>query len=140
MKRTIAVIDGKGGGLGRAVVESLLKAGVEGQILALGTNAIATANMLKGGAHDGASGENAIRHMCKKADVIVGAIGILTADAMMGEITEVMAKAVADSAAQKVLIPLQRCGITVAGVGELTLKEILSQVPELVKQALAEAE
>lgn len=83
----IAVIDGKGGGLGRAVIEALNRGELEGEIIALGTNAVATANMLRGGAKDGASGENAVCHMCRQAKVIVGPIGILTADAMMGEIT-----------------------------------------------------
>ena len=91
----IAVIDGKGGGLGRAVIEALNRGELEGEIIALGTNAVATANMLRGGAKDGASGENAVCHMCRQAKVIVGPIGILTADAMMGEITPRMAQAVA---------------------------------------------
>ena len=89
----IAVIDGKGGGLGRAVIEALNRGELEGEIIALGTNAVATANMLRGGAKDGASGENAVCHMCRQAKVIVGPIGILTADAMMGEITPRMAQA-----------------------------------------------
>ena len=136
----IAVIDGKGGGLGRAVIEALNRGELEGEIIALGTNAVATANMLRGGAKDGASGENAVCHMCQQAKVIVGPIGILTADAMMGEITPRMAQAVALAPGEKVLLPLQRCGITVAGVQDLPLKELLGQLPGLVRAALTEEE
>ena len=96
--------------------------------------------MLRGGAKDGASGENAVCHMCRQAKVIVGPIGILTADAMMGEITPRMAQAVALAPGEKVLLPLQRCGITVAGVQDLPLKELLGQLPGLVRAALTEEE
>ena len=137
-KPMIAVIDGKGGGLGKAAVESLVEAGLDVEIVALGTNAIATANMLRGGAKDGASGENPICHMAEKADVIVGPIAILMPDAIMGEVTERMAVSIAKSSAEKVLLPLQRCGIHVVGMGEITIKELMQHLPAMVKQALEE--
>jgi hypothetical protein len=118
----IAVIDGQGGGIGKAIVEQLRKAlGEDAKILALGTNPLATSQMLKAGATAGASGENAIVVNAKKADIIAGGIGIIAADAMLGEVTPAMAHAVSSSDAIKVLIPLNRCGIVVAGTEGKTL-------------------
>ena len=113
----IAVIDGQGGGIGKALVEKLHQALPENvEIIALGTNALAVAAMMKAGANEGASGENAIVHNSGKVDVIVGVIGIIAANSMMGELTPLMAKAIAESPAKKVLIPLNRCNIEVVGV------------------------
>lgn len=112
----IAVIDGQGGGIGKAIVEKLRQSfGKEVEIIALGTNALATALMLKSGADEGATGENAIVFNASRVDVIMGTIGIIAANAMLGELTPMMAKAIAESPARKILIPLNRCNIKVVG-------------------------
>jgi hypothetical protein len=113
----IAVIDSQGGGIGKTIVEKL-RAELEEttNILALGTNAYATAAMLKAGANEGASGENAIIVNAPKVDIIVGCIGILAAGSMLGEITPNIASAVSMSKANKVLIPFGKCMIHVVGV------------------------
>ncbi len=112
----ICVIDGQGGGIGSAIIKKLKETFEESvEIIALGTNAIATAQMLKAKANRGASGENAIVRTVAKADVIVGPIGIVLAHAMMGEVTPAMAEAVAASSATKLLIPLSQENVEVVG-------------------------
>lgn len=136
----IAVIDGQGGGIGKTIVERLRNAlGKEADILALGTNPLATSLMLKAGATAGASGENAIAVNAKKADIVVGSIGIIAADAMLGEVTPAMARAVASSDAVKVLIPMNRCGIIVTGTGSQPLPFYIDEAVQKVK-SFAEAD
>ena len=113
----IAVVDGQGGGMGKIIVEKLRQEfGEEIEILSLGTNAMATSLMLKAGANEGASGENAIVYNSQKVDVIMGPIGIVAANSMLGELTPLMARAIAESPAKKILIPVNKCNIQVAGV------------------------
>lgn len=113
----IAVIDGQGGGIGKSIVEKLRKELPEDvEIIALGTNALATSTMLKAGANEGATGENAIIVNSGKADVIMGTIGIIAANSMLGELTAPMAKAIAESSAKKILLPMNRCNIEIVGV------------------------
>jgi len=113
----IVVIDGQGGRMGRRLVEDIHKACPQERILAIGTNSIATQNMMNSGcAAQLATGENAVIVACRTADVIVGPLGIATADAMMGEISPAMANAVASSLAYRVLIPMNLCNTYVAGV------------------------
>ena len=129
----LCVIDGQGGGFGRHIINQLRDGfAPELEIVALGTNAIATAQMLKAGANRGASGENAIVHSAPKVDAILGHIGIVIPYAMMGEVTPRMAAAVADSPARKFLIPLSQENITIAGVQALPL-------PRLVETMMTEA-
>lgn len=131
----IAVIDGQGGGIGKSLVELLKESlGDKHTIIALGTNPLATSLMLKAGADMGASGENAIVVNAPKADIIVGSIGIIAADAMLGEVTPAMARAVAASSAEKVLIPINRCGITVAGVVDKPLPYYINNAVETIKR------
>lgn len=114
----IAVIDGQGGGIGKAIVEKLRKGLPEDtEIIALGTNSLATSSMLKAGANEGATGENAIVLNAAKVDVLIGTIAIIAANSMLGELTPSMAQAIAASPAKKVLLPLNRCNIEVVGVG-----------------------
>ena len=131
MKKRIAVIDGKGGGIGKAVCEVLSKSD-DYEIIALGTNSMATTNMIKGGAHDGATGENAITVMIKTVDVIVGPISILAANAMMGEISPVIASAISSCPAEKILLPLQRCSLNVIGVKDMTIKDMLGKLDTMI--------
>lgn len=116
-KPVIAVIDGQGGGIGRTLVEKLRSSyGSSMLIRAIGTNSAATAAMLKAGADEGATGENAVVFNAPKADIIIGVIGIIAANSMLGELSPAMASAIAGCCAQKVLIPVGKCGINIAGV------------------------
>lgn len=113
----ILVIDGQGGRLGRKLLESIRKTCPEAELTAVGTNSIATENMMSSNCADHlATGENAVIVACRTAQMIVGPFGIATADAMMGEISPAMANAVASSPAYRVLIPMNLCGTYVAGV------------------------
>ena len=114
----IAVIDGQGGGIGKNLVEKIKERfGDRVLVLALGTNSVATSLMMRSGADEGASGENAIRVNAPKVDLIVGSVGILSANAMLGELSPAMAEAIAASPAKKILIPLNRCNLLVTGTG-----------------------
>lgn len=128
----VAVIDGQGGGIGKSLVEKLRARLSDVHILALGTNPLATSAMLKAGANEGASGENAVVYNARKADIITGSIGIIAADAMLGEMSPAMAKAVADSDAVKILIPLSRCNIIVAGTGSQPLPVYIDEAVDRV--------
>ena len=128
----ILVIDGQGGGLGRQLVAALRAALPEAELMAVGTNSVATGAMLKAGADRAATGENAVAVACRHADVIVGPIGIVIADALMGEISPAMAVAVGQSAAKRVLIPVNHCDNIVAGVAELPVGALVQQAVEKV--------
>ena len=117
----VLVIDGQGGRLGAAFCEGCKKRYPETDITAVGTNATATAMMLRAGADRGATGENPVVVAARKADVIVGPIGMIAADALLGEMTAAAAAAVGSANAHKLLIPVNRCGLTVVGVRDLPL-------------------
>lgn len=120
----IVVIDGQGGSIGKAIVEQLVKKVDVESIFCIGTNSVATANMLKAGAKYGASGENPVVVACRDADYIIGPIGIIMTDSMLGEISPLMAQAVGASNAHKILVPINKC-LTVAGVQNLTLSDYI---------------
>jgi len=131
----IAVIDGQGGGIGKALVERLRSEfGDTVDIIALGTNSMATSVMLKSGADEGATGENAIIYNADKVDVITGVIGIIAANSMLGELTPAMAKAIAESRAIKILIPMNRCNIQVAGVKNAPIPKYIDDVISLIME------
>ena len=134
----ILVIDGQGGRLGRKLLESIRKTCPDAFITAVGTNAIATQNMLNAGcANQLATGENAVIVACRTAEIIVGPFGIATADAMMGEISPAMANAVASSAAYRVLIPMNLCNTYVAGVTKgsaAILEDAMNHLRELTEK------
>ena len=130
----ILVIDGQGGNMGFRIAKMILEQ-VEGAVLrVVGTNSIATANMLKSGAAQGATGENAVIVGCRWADVIVGPIGIVIADSLMGEVTASMAASVGQSDAVRVLIPLNKCDTVVAGTEDKSAAELLEAAVEKVKK------
>lgn len=129
----IMVIDGQGGRMGKSIVEQMKKNFPEDEILAIGTNSIATAAMLKAGADAGATGENPAIVGCRTADIIIGPMGIVIADSLLGEITPKMAVAIGQSSAKKVLIPVNRCQHFVVGCRELPLGEYVKLAVEEVR-------
>jgi hypothetical protein len=138
MKR-ICVIDGQGGGIGATLIKYLKEAyGESIEIIGLGTNAIATAQMLKAGANRGASGENAIVHTAVTADLIVGPVSITWANAMLGEVTPKMAEAVMSCPAPKILLPLAQERVILVGVESEPLPHLVQRaVNEKIKEVLA---
>ena len=132
--KPILIIDGQGGGMGRTLITQLRVAGCTREILAVGANAAATAAMRKAGANAGATGENAVLVNAPRAAVIAGPLGIVLADSLLGECTAAMAAAVARSPAHKVLVPVSRCGVSVAGVEE---KPLADYIADAVQRILA---
>lgn len=131
----IAVVDGQGGGIGRVIIERIrAELGPDVFIIGLGTNALATSVMLRAGANEGASGENAIEYLSDKVDVIAGSVAIIAANSFLGELTPRMAKAIASSPAMKVLLPLNRSGIEIAGVVDEPLPLQVGHLVEKIKQ------
>ena len=122
----IVIVDGQGGRMGAMLVKKLREE-YSGDIYAVGTNSIATSAMIKAGASFGATGENPVVKNARDADIIAGPIGIVVADAILGEVTASMAAAVGESAAQKVLIPVNNCSVTVAGVGDNSLAWLVAE-------------
>jgi len=130
--KKICVIDGQGGGIGSTIIKKLKELFQETvEIIALGTNAIATAQMLKARANRGASGENAIVQTVKTVDIIIGPVGIIIANAMMGEVTPKIAKAVATSRAKKILIPLTQENIEIVGISSVPLPHLIEDLIEV---------
>ena len=135
---TILVIDGQDGRLGEQLVEAGRSQFPDAEILAVGTNATATATMLKAGADDGATGENPVVVACRKADIIIGPLGIVIADSLLGEVTEKMALAVARSKAERILIPMNRCDNLVAGVNAQSIGELVDDAVAKMIQTICQ--
>lgn len=121
----ILVVDGQGGRIGQQLVRGITTRHPLLKVFVVGTNGLATAAMLKGGAVQGATGENALLVACRRADIILGPLGIVIADALLGEISPAMAAAVGQSRAKKILIPMNQCDNIVAGVAELPVGKLL---------------
>ncbi|MGI6297715.1 MAG: DUF3842 family protein [Saccharofermentanales bacterium] len=133
-KLRILVVDGQGGGMGRAIVERLRREfNDKVELHAVGTNAIAAQAMMKAGADAAASGESAVIYNSQKADYIIGPIGILAGGSMLGELSPAMAQAITASSAEKILLPLNRCGLQVVGIKDEPLQIRLDQLSELVR-------
>lgn len=131
----IAVIDGQGGGIGKHIMEKLrAKLPNETELIALGTNSLATAQMIKAGASEGATGENAICYMANRVDCITGTISIMTANAMLGEITPRIAEAIGSSAAKKYLLPLNKNDIRIIGVAKEPLPHLIEELVETIEK------
>lgn len=132
----VVVVDGHGGGMGKILVARLRERLPQVHVRAVGTNSAATEAMLKGGAEDGATGENAVIFNVGKADFVVGSVAIVMANGLMGEISPRMAQAVGESDAIKVLIPANRCGIRMAVGEELPLRRYLDSCVDLIAAEL----
>jgi hypothetical protein len=130
----IAVVDGQGGGIGKSIVEKLRQELADNiKILALRTNSAATVLMLRAGADEGSTGENAILYNAPKVDLITGPMGIVISNSMLGELTPLMAEAISESPAKKILIPLNKCNIEIAGVKNETLPLLIDNAVEIIK-------
>ena len=132
----IVVIDGQGGRLGRLLVEGVKARLPQAQVYALGTNTVATAAMLKAGADFGATGENPVLRGVADADGVLGPVGVVVANAILGEVTPAMAEAVGSCRAKKFLIPMNSCGVLVAGVEEQPLPAYVAQAMEALAAEL----
>ena len=129
----ILVIDAQGGGIGKQLIAAIKQNITNAKITAVGTNSTATSAMLKAGADYAATGENAVVVGCRKADVIVGPIGIVIADALFGEITPRMAKAVGQSTARRILVPISHCDNIVVGVADLSISALVQGVVKAIQ-------
>lgn len=134
----ILLIDGQGGKLGRELCESILGRFSDIELVAVGTNTIATSAMIKGGARLCATGENAVAVNCRSADIIIGPVGIVIADSMLGEITPKMALAVAQSNAVKILIPANRCNNLVAGADGIPVSDMIADTLKKIQKIIDE--
>ena len=132
----ITIIDGQGGKLGKTIVEQLKKMHPEQELYAIGTNCLATAAMLKAGADYGATGENPCIVNAQDSDIIVGPVGIVVANALLGEITPSIATAIGASKAYKILVPTNRCNHYVVGCSEVGIGENIRLVCEKVDSLL----
>ena len=132
----ILVIDGQGGNIGRQLVKMICENFPSADVTAVGTNSIATANMLEGGAVTAATGENAAIVGCRKADIIVGPLGIAIADSLGGEVTPKMAVAVGQSDAYRVFIPMSKCGNIVAGVRDASTTALIEDAIEKIRSVI----
>jgi hypothetical protein len=136
-KKSIAVIDGQGGGIGNVIIKRLREAFAEEvEVIGLGTNAMATGAMLKAGANKGASGENAILQTVKTVDIVTGTIGILIANSMMGEVTPKMAEAIASSPAMKCLLPLKIPEVEIIGASKEPLPHLVDQLVRRIEEMI----
>ncbi|WP_461246898.1 DUF3842 family protein [Treponema sp. R6D11] len=129
----ILVIDGMGGGIGKSIIEHIKSEFAAAVITAVGTNSIATSAMLKAGADYGATGENAVVFNCTKADIIIGVTGIIFANAMHGEISPKMAEAISSSPAHKILLPLDKCNVTIVGVDNKPIQAYINEITIILK-------
>ena len=137
-RKSIAVIDGQGGGIGSAIIKRLREVvSEEVEVIGLGTNAMATGAMLKAGANKGASGENAIAQTVKKVDIVVGTFSIVLANSMMGELTPKMAEAIASCSAIKCLLPIKIPEVEIIGTAKEPLPHLVDQLIKRIQEIVA---
>ncbi len=128
----IMIVDGQGGGVGRSLVEAMRERYPDAELIAVGTNAAATSNMMKGGTAVGATGENAVVYNSARVDYIVGPVGIIMANAMLGEITPRMAEAIASADVPVLLIPMSRCNARIMGVENRKLGDYIKEAVDKI--------
>ena len=133
----VVIIDGQGGQLGAQLVKEIITRFPDENILAIGTNAVATASMLKAGAKQAATGENPVLVACRKADVIMGPVGIVIADALLGEVTHKMAAATGSADAVRILIPMNKCDNMIAGVTNLNTASLIADAMEKLRGVIS---
>ncbi|MCF0142855.1 MAG: DUF3842 family protein [Parasporobacterium sp.] len=133
---TILVVDGQGGNLGSQIIKNVKERFSAADVIAVGTNAIASSSMLKAGAAYAATGENPLIVACRKADVIIGPIGIVIADAINGEVTPKMAVAAGQADATRILIPINKCENQVAGVPDLSMGALIEDAMKKLEQVM----
>ncbi|MBQ6502469.1 MAG: DUF3842 family protein [Flexilinea sp.] len=132
----VLIIDGQGGGIGKQLTQIIKEAFPSLRIHAVGTNAVATQAMLKAGADDGSTGENAVIVGCRKADIIIGPLGIVIADSLMGEITPKMVIAIGQSNAVRILIPVNQCDNRIAGIDNYSLSFLMRSCIDQIRQII----
>ena len=132
----ILVIDAQGGGFGKQLVARIKKEYPSETIIAVGTNSIATAAMIKAGADQGATGENSVIVACRTADIIIGPVGIVITDAMLGEITETISQTIAKAKATRILIPFNMCDTMIAGVADTSTSSLIDAAMETLRSCL----
>ncbi len=130
----ILVIDGQGGMIGRQLITEIRKSIPDAEITAVGTNTLATASMLKAGADSGATGENAVRVCTRRADVIIGPVGIVIADSLLGEVTPMMAAAVGSSSVKKILLPVNKCNNIIVGTADKSTSDLIAEAIRRVQE------
>ena len=136
MNVRVVIIDGQGGKMGQMIIERIKSSDIRCELTAIGTNSIATSNMMKAGADAGATGENPVVVACRDADVIIGPIGIIAADSLLGEITPSMAVAVGQSKAKKLLLPVNLCSNIIVGTSSLSLTKLISEAVEELRKLI----
>lgn len=132
--KKVLVVDAHGGGVGKQIIQALKKNFQDLEITAIGTNSTATSNMLKAGADQVATGENAIKVACKQTDLIIGPLGIIIADSLTGEITPKIAKAIGKSSAKRILFPFNNCNNQILGVKNLNLNDLIQELIIYLKE------
>ncbi|MCI8608741.1 MAG: DUF3842 family protein [Firmicutes bacterium] len=137
--KKILIIDGQGGLLGKQLVEAVRKTAPEAEIIAVGTNTIATSSMLKAGADQGATGENAVMVGVRHADIVAGPVGIVIADSLLGEITPAMAQAVGSSESIKILLPVNKCNNIIIGISDLSMSAMVERAAQRIGEICLEA-
>ena len=130
----ILVMDAQGGGIGKQVVAAVRKRFPAVTITAVGTNTAATSAMLRAGADEGATGENAVVVCCRRADVIIGPVGIVIADALLGEVTPQMAAAVGSSPVRKILLPVNKCNNIIVGTADKSTSDLIAEAIRRVQE------
>ena len=138
MMKRVLIVDAQGGGLGKQLILKIRREIPDVHITAVGTNVVATTAMMKAGADEAATGENAVRVCVKKADYIVGPIGIVIADAMLGEITSEVARAVSQADAKRILIPFSNCDNFIAGVSDFSTGQLVDEAVNHLKKILSD--
>lgn len=137
-KKTVMVVDAQGGGMGKQLISLIRKEAGDVHIIAVGTNPAATNAMLKSGADEGATGENPVRVVSRKADLIIGPVGMVIADAMLGEITPGMACAIAQADAKRIMVPFNNCDNYIAGVSDFSTGRLIADAVRQLKIFLTE--